>query len=64
MNFTTSIFLVHATQALDRQFWFELNHFVTLALHYPMAERQWLMQASGTRKPKKAEPQNQIVFKH
>ena len=42
MNFTTSIFIVHATQALDRQFWFELNHFVTLAHE----------------NPKKAEPQS------
>ena len=58
MNFTTSIFLDHATQALDRHFWFELNHFVTLALHYPMAERHWVMQASGTRIPQKAEPQS------
>ncbi len=48
MKIFTSAYIVQTVKPLVRNTQFELKHFGTLALHCPLAERDWAMQASGT----------------
>jgi hypothetical protein len=41
--------------------WLELKHFGTLALHCPIADRDWAMQASGTQNQKCGTPKLNCV---